>query len=113
MTADVVEIRARATVMRTNDDIHLIVPNAKLTETVVNRSFDRRVYGLLPVGVGYDSDPREVEPALLEAAARCEEVLADLRRRSASRVSGSPPWTSSCSAGPKRWLIGPERSSAS
>ncbi len=26
--AEVVEIRARATVLRTNDDVHLIVPNA-------------------------------------------------------------------------------------
>jgi small-conductance mechanosensitive channel len=79
MTAEVVEIRARATMLRTNDDIYIVVPNAKLTESaIVNRSFDRpRFRSSLPVGVGYASDPRKVEQALLEAARSCDEVLAD------------------------------------
>lgn len=79
MTAEVIEIRPRATVLRTNDDIHIVVPNAKLTEIpVVNRSFDGpRFRSSLPVGVAYASDPREVERALLEAARRCDEVLQD------------------------------------
>src|SRR4030095_12929858 len=35
-TAEVVEVRARATVLRTNDDVHVIVPNSKfMTDTVV------------------------------------------------------------------------------
>jgi small-conductance mechanosensitive channel len=75
--AEVVEIRARATVLRTNDDVHLIVPNAKLTsETVVNRSYNSTLYRCrVPVGVSTSSDPRAVERALLEAAAACEAVL--------------------------------------
>ncbi len=75
--AEVVEIRARATVLRTNDDVHLIVPNAKLTsETVVNRSYKSMLYRCrVPVGVSTSSDPRAVERALLEAAAACEAVL--------------------------------------
>ena len=79
LTAEVIEIRPRATVLRTNDDIHIVVPNSKLTETaIVNRSFDGpRFRSSLPVGVAYASDPREVEQALLEAAGRCAEVLKD------------------------------------
>ena len=79
VTAEVVEIRPRATVLRTNDDVHLVVPNAKLTEsTIVNRSFDGSAcrYGV-PVGVSYASDPRQVESALLEAASLCDGVLAE------------------------------------
>jgi small-conductance mechanosensitive channel len=79
LTAEVMEIRPRATILRTNDDIHLVVPNAKLTEsTIVNRSFDGSICrSSVPVGVSYASDPRAVESALLEAASLCEGVLAD------------------------------------
>jgi potassium-dependent mechanosensitive channel len=73
----VTEVRARATVLRTNDDIYLIVPNSKfISETVVNRSFGKRqVRYSIPVGVAYGTDPKAVEEALLEAAARSENVL--------------------------------------
>jgi small-conductance mechanosensitive channel len=73
----VTEVRARATVLRTNDDIYLIVPNSKfISETVVNRSFGKRqVRYSIPVGVAYGNDPKAVEEALLEAAARSENVL--------------------------------------
>lgn len=79
VTGDVIEIRGRATVVRTNDDIYLIVPNSKfISDTVTNRSFrQKRVRYRIPVGVAYGSDPREVEAALLEAAARSENVLTD------------------------------------
>ena len=79
VNAEVVEIRARATVVRTNDDVHLIVPNAKfITETVVNRTFGRPIYRChVPVLVGLDADPRVVEEALVEAARRCDGVLPD------------------------------------
>lgn len=75
--AEVVEIRARATVLRTNDDVHLIVPNAKLTsETVVNRSYKSGLYRCrVPVAVATGSDPRAVERALLDAASACDAVL--------------------------------------
>lgn len=79
VTAEVKEIRARATVLRTNDDAHLIVPNAKLIgDTIVNRSFDRPLFRLgVPVGVSNGSDPRAVEEALLEAARACDGVLSE------------------------------------
>ena len=64
--AEVVEIRARATILRTNDDVHLIVPNAKfINETVVNRTFGRPIYRLhVPVLVAFGADPAAVEEAL-------------------------------------------------
>ncbi len=79
VTGDVVEIRARATVVRTNDDVHLIVPNSKfISDTVTNRSFGHhRVRYRIPVSVAYGTDPRTVEKALLEAASRSPTVLED------------------------------------
>jgi small-conductance mechanosensitive channel len=79
VTGDVIEIRGRATVVRTNDDIYLIVPNSKfISDTVTNRSFrQQRVRYRIPVGVAYGTDPKAVEEALLEAAGRSENVLPD------------------------------------
>ena len=79
VTAEVAEIRARATVLRTNDDVHLIVPNAKfINDTIVNRSYKRLLYRCrAPVAVALDADPRAVETALLEAARQCAGVLAE------------------------------------
>jgi small-conductance mechanosensitive channel len=79
IVGDVVEIRTRSTVVRTNDDVYLIVPNAKfISETVTNWSFrSNRVRVKVPIGVAYDSNPRDVEQALLAAAARSSSVLQD------------------------------------
>jgi potassium efflux system protein len=79
VNAEVSEIRSRATVLRTNDDVHLIVPNSKfIQETVVNRSYDRLLYRCrAPVTVDNASDPRAAGDALLEAARRTEGVLAE------------------------------------
>jgi len=76
---DVVEIRTRSTVVRTNDDVYLIVPNAKfISETITNWSFrSNRVRLKVPIGVASSSNPRQVEDALLAAAARSEHVLRD------------------------------------
>jgi len=78
-TAEVVEIRARTTVLRTNDDVYLVVPNSKfITETITNRTFGRPVYRChVAVAVATDANPAAVQEALLEAAARCERILAD------------------------------------
>ena len=79
VAAEVFEIRSRATVLRTNDDVHLIVPNSKfIQDTVVNRSYDRRLFRVrAPVWVDNASDPRAAAEALLEAAGRTEGVLKD------------------------------------
>jgi small-conductance mechanosensitive channel len=77
VAGDVVEIRARATVVRTNDDIYTIVPNSRfITDVVTNWSFRTpKVRFHFPVGVGSASNPRSVEEALLAAAARSEHAL--------------------------------------
>lgn len=79
VVGDVTEIRARATVVRTNDDVSLIVPNSKfISDTVVNRSFRQpRVRYRIPVTVAAGSGVAEVEAALLEAAGKSENVLTD------------------------------------
>jgi small-conductance mechanosensitive channel len=79
VAAEVWEIRSRATVLRTNDDVHLIVPNSRfINDTVVNRSYDGPLYRCrAPVSVDNASEPRAVADALLEAAHRCEGVLED------------------------------------
>lgn len=71
-------IGARSTVIVTNDNIALIVPNSKFVENeVINWSLggDRRVRFDLPVGVSYGSEPREVERLLLEVARKDPNVL--------------------------------------
>ncbi len=67
---DVMEIKMRATVIRTRDNEHMIIPNSFfLEEKVINRSFgDPKIRLLLPVGVSYSSDVRLVESLLIEAA---------------------------------------------
>ncbi|MEP7131884.1 MAG: mechanosensitive ion channel domain-containing protein [Acidobacteriota bacterium] len=79
MNGDVAEIRTRSTVIRTNDDVFLIVPNSKfMTDTVTNWSFrSNRIRFRVPIGVASDSHPREVEKALIAAASRCDGILPD------------------------------------
>jgi len=73
----VVEIRARSTTIRTNDNIDIIIPNSQIiSEQVTNLSHnDLQVRYRIPVGVHYNSNVRLVEQALLEAAAVCPDVL--------------------------------------
>ena len=77
VTGDVTEIRGRASVVRTSDDIHLIVPNSRfISDTVTNRSYgQRRVRYRIPIIVAAGSDPAKIESVLLEAASRSENVL--------------------------------------
>jgi small-conductance mechanosensitive channel len=79
VTGEVTEIRARATIVRTNDEVDLIVPNSRfITDTVQNWSYgSNRVRHRIPVGVAYASNPEAVEAALLAAVDRSENVLKD------------------------------------
>jgi len=74
---DVVDISIRATTVRTNDNIAIIVPNSQfISSTVINWSHtDRVVRFQLPIGVSYDADPEVVREALLEVAAGHAGVL--------------------------------------
>lgn len=76
---DVIKIGLRATVILTNDNIAIIVPNSNfITKEVVNWSYvDKNVRLRIPLGVSYSSDVRLVEKLLLEVASENEDVLAD------------------------------------
>jgi small-conductance mechanosensitive channel len=75
----VVEIRARGTIVLTNDNIAIIIPNSRfITEEVVNWSYsDTKVRFRVPVQVSYDSDARQVERILLDVARANADVLAE------------------------------------
>ena len=69
ITGQVQQIRARSTVIRTNDNITMIVPNTKFIDSpVTNWTYgDPRVRFRIPVGVAYGSDIVKVREALLAA----------------------------------------------
>src|SRR6266498_3272867 len=70
ITGQVKQIRARSTVILTNDNIAMIVPNTKFIDSpVTNWTYtDPRVRFRIPVGVAYGSDVNKVREALIEAA---------------------------------------------
>src|SRR6266404_4880442 len=70
IAGQVEHIRARSTVIRTNDNIMMIVPNTKFIDsTVTNWTYgDPRVRFRIPVGVAYGSDANKVRDALIAAA---------------------------------------------
>jgi len=70
IAGQVQQIRARSTVIMTNDNIAMIVPNTKFIDSpVTNWTYgDPRVRFRIPVGVAYGSDPEKVREALLAAA---------------------------------------------
>ena len=70
IAGQVEHIRARSTVIRTNDNIMMIVPNTKFIDSpVTNWTYgDRRVRFRVPVGVAYGSDVAKVRESLLAVA---------------------------------------------
>jgi len=79
ITGQVQQIRARSTVIMTNDNIAMIVPNEKFIDSpVTNWTYtDRRVRFRLPVGVAYGSDVNKVREALIAAAHEHPAALSD------------------------------------
>jgi small-conductance mechanosensitive channel len=67
IAGQVEHIRARSTVIRTNDNIMMIVPNTRFIDSpVTNWTYtDRRVRFRVPVGVAYGSDIAKVRETLL------------------------------------------------
>jgi small-conductance mechanosensitive channel len=72
------EIRARATVVTTLDNVDIVVPNGQfITESVTNQTLsDRRVRTRVEVGVAYGSDTNRVRRTLERVAAEDARVLA-------------------------------------
>ncbi len=79
VTGQVQKIRARSTVIVTNDNITTIVPNQKFIDSpVTNWTYgDPRVRFRLPVGVAYGSDLALVQEKLIEAGAENSHTLQD------------------------------------
>jgi small-conductance mechanosensitive channel len=77
VVGDVMKISLRATTVRTNDNIAIIIPNSDFVSSkVTNWSYtDRDVRFNIPVGVSYSSDPEAVKRILLEVADEHSGVL--------------------------------------
>jgi small-conductance mechanosensitive channel len=77
IAGQVEHIRARSTVIRTNDNIMMIVPNTKFIDSpVTNWTYgDRRVRFRIPVSVGYGSDIVKVRDTLLAVAGENPHTL--------------------------------------
>jgi len=73
------QIRARSTVIITNDNIAMIVPNSKFIDSpVTNWHYgDPRVRFRIPIGVAYGSDIAKVREALLAAGGENPNTLKD------------------------------------
>lgn len=74
---DVVKISARSTMVLTNDNISIIVPNSQFIDNaVINWSHnDRNIRFNIPVGVSYREDPAKIKRILLEVVKANEGVL--------------------------------------
>lgn len=73
------KLSVRSTVVRTNDNVEMIIPNEQfLTTSVTTYTRTNRLVRIsVFVGVGYDSDPEQVREILLETAVRHNLVLAE------------------------------------
>ncbi|MEO5721639.1 MAG: mechanosensitive ion channel domain-containing protein [Chthoniobacterales bacterium] len=79
VTGQVEKIRARCTIIRTNDNISMIVPNSKfIEEPVTNWTYgDPRVRFRIPIGVAYGSNLEKVREALIAVGRENENTLDD------------------------------------
>jgi len=79
IAGQVQHIRARSTVIVTNDNITMIVPNTKFIDSpVTNWTYgDPRVRFRVPIGVAYGSDVDKVRDALIAAAREHPAALSD------------------------------------
>jgi potassium efflux system protein len=83
ITGEVRDINIRSTIVTTNDNVDIVVPNSELVSTSVTnwtlREAVRRIR--IPFGVAYGSDKETVRVAALEAAATIEHTLHTEGRR--------------------------------
>lgn len=78
-TGVVEKLNIRSTVIRTYDNVEVIVPNETfLTSKLVSYTkSDRTIRLSLPVGAGYDSDPEQVAEILVAVGKAHEDVLSN------------------------------------
>lgn len=76
-------ISLRSTIIITNENMAVIVPNSRLVQNrFVNYSYSNQAVRInIPVGVAYGSDLQKVSKALVEAAKCVKEVLPKLAPR--------------------------------
>ncbi len=112
ITGQVKQIRARSTVILTNDNIAMIVPNTKFIDSpVTNWTYtDPRVRFRIPVGVAYGSDIAKVREALLAAGRENPNTLKEpapsvfLQKFGDSSIDFElVVWSSEMSARPSRY----------
>jgi small-conductance mechanosensitive channel len=76
--ADVVAIDLIYTRMKTLDNVRVSVPNQELLKSEIDNYGKKTIIRRrVSIAVGYESDSKQVEKALLEAASRVEGVLDD------------------------------------
>lgn len=87
---EVVDIGIRSTRILTRDDVLITVPNSVMsTTTIINESGQvPRFRVRTTVGVGYDSDPDQVEATLLKACEDLTEILPSPKPRVRFREFG-------------------------
>lgn len=73
------QIRVRSTIVRTNDELDVIVPNSQfLTDQVVNWTLSSKVLRLhVPFGVAYGSDVERLRDLMLAMAGKLPGVVSD------------------------------------
>lgn len=77
LLGDIVQIGARGTWIKTNENIVLIVPNSEFIEGRVTNwtANDREVRIAVPLGVSYGADPEHVRRVLMRVAGENPDVL--------------------------------------
>jgi small-conductance mechanosensitive channel len=90
LTGEVIEINMRVTIIRTNDNIDILIPNGELFNgTVTNWTFEEAVRRFrVPFSVAYGSDKNLVKQAALEAAANVSYTLTDKKRKTEVWMTG-------------------------
>ncbi|HSI77807.1 MAG TPA: mechanosensitive ion channel domain-containing protein [Lunatimonas sp.] len=77
VNGDVIKISARSTMVVTNDNITIIVPNSQFIDSpVINWSHhDRNIRFNIPVGVSYKENPERIKEILIEVAKKNPGIL--------------------------------------
>ncbi len=101
VAGQVQHIRARSTIIMTNDNIAMIVPNTKFIDSpVTNWTYsDPRVRFRVPVGVAYGSDVPKVRDALIAAGCAHPKALQDPAPTVFLKQSAKARWISNSLSG--------------